>query len=114
MKGKVGELELAKFLRVRGFTGARRSQQYKGAAESADIIDALPGFHIECKRTETFQLYKALAQAKEDKAASDIALVCHRRNRQEWAAVLTLEDFLDLVKLARPDIVCADEPTRGE
>lgn len=98
IKGKVGELELANFLKVRGFADARRSQQYKGASESADIIDAIPGYHIECKRTEHFRLYPALAQAEQDKAPSDTALVCHRSNRQEWVAVLRLENFLELVK----------------
>ncbi len=96
-KGKAGELELCQFLRARGFSGARRSQQYKGTPESADIVGALPGFHIECKRVETFQLYKALAQAQKDKASHDIALVCHRRNREEWVAVLSLEDLLGLI-----------------
>ena len=97
-KGKRGERELAKFLRLRGFTGARRSQQYKGTAESADIVDALPGYHIECKRVETFKLYSALAQAEADKAAFDTAIVCHRRNDREWVAVLKLDDFLKLME----------------
>ena len=97
-KGKRGELELAKYLKLRGFTGARRGQQFKGTPDSPDIVDAISGFHIECKRVEALQLYPAMAQAKKDAAAHDAPVVIHRRNQEEWVAILPLDVFLELVK----------------
>lgn len=99
-KGKVGERELVNYLKDRGFSGAQRSQQYKGNAESADVVGALDGYHIECKRVESLSLYEAVAQAKRDMGPLDVPLVCHRRNGKEWLAIVPLNEFLELVKRA--------------
>ena len=48
-KGSAGERELAKKLRDLGFKEARRSQQYAGINNDADLV-GVPGVHIECKR----------------------------------------------------------------
>lgn len=97
-KGKNGELELAAYLRERGFD-ARRGQQFKGTPDSPDIVsEALEGFHIECKRVEKGNLYDWLSQAIGD-AGDRIPLVAHRRNRHDWVAVLRLEDLIDLIRL---------------
>ena len=96
-KGKTGELELSHFLTEAGFP-ARRGQQFKGTAESPDVVsEGLSYFHIECKRTERGNLYDWLRQAEGD-AGSNIPLVCHRRNNEEWVAILKLEDFLKVIK----------------
>ena len=94
-KGKVGELELAAFLREHGFE-ARRGQQFKGTPDSPDIVCNIPGFHIECKRVENGSLYDWLEQAKAD-AGGDRPLVCHRKNHREWVAIMPLEDLLTLL-----------------
>lgn len=96
-KGKVGELELAAFFREHGFDDARRGVQYKGGGDSPDVI-GLPGFHVEGKRVESGNLYTWLDQAKRDATPGNVPLVCHRRNRREWVAILPLEDFLRMVK----------------
>ncbi len=51
-KGKRGEREAAKFLNDMLGTSARRGQQRSGV-DVADIIDAIPGLHIEVKRRAT-------------------------------------------------------------
>lgn len=95
-KGKAGELELAKFLSDRGFS-ARRGQQFSGGTDSPDVVaPELDGIHIECKRVEAGQLYKWLAQAKRDAAGRKTPVVMHRKNREDWVAILSLEDFLKL------------------
>ena len=94
-KGATGERELAKYLREHGYN-ARRGQQYSGANGDADVI-GLPGFHIEVKRTERFEVYKALTQAQNDAKMDEIPLVCHRKNRGQWIAVLSLKDLLELI-----------------
>lgn len=96
-KGKRGELELAAFLRDRGYT-ARRGQQFKGGAGSPDIIcEELAGFHFECKRVEAGNLYHWLAQAIRD-AGAGVPVVAHRRNGEDWVAVLRLDDLLTLIR----------------
>lgn len=82
-KGKAGERDAAATLRSLGFTGARRGQQFKGTAESPDIADAIPGCHIEVKRTEKFQPWAAMKQAEEE-SDNLIPVVMFRRNRSDW------------------------------
>ncbi len=101
-KGKAGELELAAFLRDHGFE-ARRGQQFAGGGDSPDIVSSLPGFHIECKRVESGNLYVWMDQAMRDTPGAHIPVVMHRRSRKEWVAILPLPQFLKLVKKAYPD-----------
>jgi Holliday junction resolvase len=92
-KGKRGERELAgELTRVLGIT-ARRGVQFQGSPDSPDVITNLPDIHIECKRTERFQLYKALEQAIADAGGKKIPVVCHRQNNQPWVVAIRLNDL---------------------
>ena len=97
-KGARGERELASKLREYGFKDARRGQQYCGANGDADVIDALPGIHIECKRVEALSLYPALSQAKSDARTGEMPVVVHRRNNCEWVVIQPLEDWIEMYK----------------
>lgn len=104
-KGKVGELELAAFLRDHGFD-ARRGQQFHGGAFSPDVVcPDLPGYHLECKRVEAGNLYTWFGQADLDAGVEKIPMVVHRRNRKPWMAILRFEDFLDLYRKTYPSAV---------
>lgn len=96
-KGKVGELELAALFRANGFPQSRRGVQYKGGPESEDVT-GLPGHHVECKRVETLHLYPALQQAQKDAGPSETPIVFHRRNREEWVAILHADDYLLMIR----------------
>ena len=100
-KGKAGELELAKLLREYGFTNARRGQQFSGANGDADIEDAIPGVHIECKRVEHLNIDSALEQSVRDARAGEIPVVIHRKNRQSWRITMYLEDFLKYYEVSK-------------
>lgn len=95
-KGKDFEREIANYLKAHDHPDARRGQQYKGGADSPDVI-GLKGWHIECKRTERFNLYESLKQALRDKADDEKALVIHRRNNEPSVAVLLLDDFMEVI-----------------
>lgn len=95
-KGAAGERELAQYLRDHGFE-ARRGQQFHGGPGSPDVVTDLKDVHFECKRVEKGSLYDWLAQAVRD-AAGKIPVVAHRRNREEWVAILPLNDLLELVR----------------
>lgn len=101
-KGKAGERELANRLKELGLDG-RRSQQYCGYAEGdSDIIcEALPDFHIECKRVEKLNIDNAMDQAVRD-CGDKTAIVAHRRNRKPWLVTMFLEDFIALAKPIPP------------
>ena len=99
VKGKVGERELAAVLREAGFAGAIRGQQHAGGKDSPDIrCPELEHFHFECKRVEKGNLYDWLEQAINDAGIEKVPVVAHRKNKQEWVAILRLEDFLTIIK----------------
>ena len=102
VKGKVGERELADFLRERGVRGARRyAQQGAGGSADAPDISGLPGWHIECKRVEARSpgtIYDWLAQAERDAGpGGPTPVVFHRRNHKKWVVILDAEQFLALL-----------------
>ena len=102
-KGKTGERELCRKLeRILPDTNWRRSQQFCGAAGDADVI-GVDGLHVECKRVEgyTTTVYKWLEQAVEDAKVSDVPLVCHRQNGQDWIGLIYLDDLPKLYKVLK-------------
>jgi len=101
-KGKSGELELAHLFTSYGLT-ARRSQQFKGTGESADVVFDNPELnkmlHIECKRDEHLNVEKALQQAERDRAFGQTPIVCHRKNKEDWKVTLRFADFMEIYKM---------------
>lgn len=93
-KGKRGEIELAHELEKWGYE-ARRGQQFCGLNGEPDVI-GVEGLHIECKRVEKLNIEQALRQSERDARPSEIPVVFHRRNREEWKATLRLGDFMEL------------------
>ena len=96
-KGKTGERELAALLRSYGFEDAKRSQQYCGANGDADVVDAFPDIHIECKRVERLNINEAMEQADKD-CGDKMPVVFHRKNRTPWLVTMHLDDFITLYK----------------
>lgn len=96
-KGKVGEREFAEILRNAGFIDARRGQQFAGGSDSPDVVcEMLSHVHFEVKRTQAGNPYVWMAQAIED-AGGKVPIVAHRRNRQDWIAILRMDDLLQLL-----------------
>lgn len=90
-KGKRGELLLCEELRELGFQ-ARRSQQYCGADQTADVVTSIEGVHIESKFVENLSVYKAMGQAVAD-CGDSVPVVAHKRSRQEWILILRMKDL---------------------
>lgn len=95
-KGKRGEREFAKICREQGFN-ARRSQQYAGGIDSADVI-GLPGIHIEVKLRERItenDKMEFIKQAMRDAAgSSNLPIVAHREDYQNWYVTMEMQDFV--------------------
>ena len=95
-KGKKGEREWAKLCREQGFTDARRGQQFSGI-EGKDVV-GLPDIHVEVKRVERLNISKAMEQAIGDSKDTEIPIVAHRKNREEWKVTMRAEDWFKLYK----------------
>ena len=93
-KGKRGELEIAHILKERGYD-ARRGQQYSGANGDPDVV-GLGGIHMEVKRVEALNIYKAMEQSINDARDDETAVVMHRKNGKEWLTTMRLVDWLDM------------------
>lgn len=95
-KGARGERELANILKGFGYE-TRRGQQFCGSNGDADVV-GLPGIHIECKRVEALNIYKAIEQSKKDAREGEKPTVFHRRNNEGWLVTMPLEAFMELYK----------------
>lgn len=91
-KGKRGELEAAEALRQHLGIEARRSQQFCGTADSADLKTNLDGVHFEIKRTETFSIRESTKQAATE-CGANVPVVLHKWNRGEWFAIVPLAEL---------------------
>lgn len=99
-KGSAGERELLAALVEAGLVAKRNDQTYKGGVDNPDIGFEVDGvkYHVECKRTEKFNLRAAFDQAESDANGHAIPLVCHRYNKHPWTVTMKLNDFLRMVK----------------
>ena len=96
-KGKKGELEFANLCKEYGFSEARRSQQYAGINNDADVV-GLPGLHVEVKRVERLNIDTAMDQCIRDKREDEIGIVAHRKNQKGWLVTMTFEDWMEIYK----------------
>jgi hypothetical protein len=96
-KGKRGELEAAKAVTDALGIAARRGQQFSGL-EGEDIVTDLDGVHFEVKRTERLNLYAAMDQATMDAGVDDVPVVLHRKNKQQWVAIVPLAQLTQLAE----------------
>jgi Holliday junction resolvase len=95
-KGATGEREFAKLLKVLGLE-ARRGQQFSGGTDSPDVVcPSFTGVHFEVKRVEAGNPYIWYDQAKRD-GVGKIPVVAHRKNGEQWLAILDMNDLLDLL-----------------
>lgn len=96
-KGSRFERTVSGLFRSEGYDGARRSQQYAGINNDADVV-GVPGIHIECKHVERLNIYDAMSQAKRDKRDDELPVVIHKKNNHN---VLVTMEFTDWIQLFR-------------
>lgn len=83
-KGKRGELEWAAHLRGYGIE-ARRGQQFSGTEDSPDVVTSLDHLlYWEVKRDKSRQLMQWLTKAQSEAPEGAMAIVAHRRDRENW------------------------------
>lgn len=97
-KGKRGERECAAELAVVFACDARRGVQYQGGPDSPDVVLQGVNVHVECKRTESINVYKALEQATEDASDGKTPIVWHRRNGKRSVVIVDTQDLVTLAQ----------------
>tara|TARA_R110002110_G_scaffold71771_7_gene191506 strand:- start:249 stop:668 length:420 start_codon:yes stop_codon:yes gene_type:complete len=97
-KGKRGEREAARVLRDVFGCEFRRSQQYAGGVDSADVVGGPDDLHWEVKHQERMRLYDWIDQAVAD-SGERTPLVLHRQNRKEWLVTLRVNDLVALGRI---------------
>lgn len=101
-KGASGEREAC--VALTALTGAewKRSlvQTRLGGCEAPDVVCAqCPGLQTEVKRGKrNLNLWGALKQATEDAGEDRLPWVVARRDREEWVALVRLEDLPELCR----------------
>lgn len=94
-KGKRGEREAAAELGALLGCNARRGVQYQGSTDSPDVVLEGVGIHVECKRTEALNVYKAIEQATGD-AGQKVPVVWHRRNGKPSLVIVETARLIEL------------------
>lgn len=110
-KGADAERELADVLRRYGYNIERGGSLSFGAVP--DLV-GLPGVHIEVKRVERLNIWKAMQQAvaDADRFRDGLPIVIHRMNRKPWLVTMRLEDFMMIYGGGNRD--CMDDPKEGK
>tara|TARA_R110000803_G_scaffold148551_5_gene214032 strand:+ start:314 stop:736 length:423 start_codon:yes stop_codon:yes gene_type:complete len=97
-KGKRAEREAAAALQRVFGVACRRSQQYAGGTDSADVI-GVDGVHVEVKHQERMRLFDWVEQAVRD-CGQNVPVVLHKQNRKPWLITIQLDDvprFVDTI-----------------
>lgn len=95
--GKRAEREAAQKLNELLGTSFRRSQQYRGTAESADIIDEdWPNLYVEVKRRKAMNLHNVVEQSQQEAGPQAVSVVMHKQPGRGWLISLAVEDLPDL------------------
>lgn len=96
-KGRRAEIELANYLKERGFENARPGAALNFGTEPD--IKGVDGLHIECKRHERLEVSKWYEQSRQDaeRMQDGRPVVIYRQSRKPWFILLSLDDFLELI-----------------
>lgn len=97
-KGRRAELELAQYLQEHGCADAKAGEPLNfGTVPDVTGID---GLHIECKRHERLEISNWYNQAQADaqRMKDGRPAVIFRQNRKPWMIVISLSDFLEIIK----------------
>lgn len=102
-KGNAGEREFSKKFNEIFGTSLRRSQQYCGNVDSADVI-GIDGLHFEVKRVQNINLTKVMEICELDCQGESIPVVGHRKDFKPWLITVKLDDLKALIEILKLEI----------
>lgn len=94
-KGARGEREFARLMDDMGIACERTG---RNGRTSEDVTHAIPGVHIEVKRTEKYAITAWLDQAEKDADDSEAVWVAFRQSGQPWRVIVDATWLIALVK----------------
>jgi hypothetical protein len=98
-KGAREERALCDALREALNWNCRRSQQFSGAGETADIlIEGISNLFVESKAVEKLSIHPVMEKAV-SQSGTKLAVVCHKKKRTEWLVTMRLSDWLAISRL---------------
>lgn len=97
-KGANGEREVADILKAALGIDICRTPRSGAWEHAKGDLYGVPGFNVEVKRQERARIDEWYAQAKGDAAEDEIAMLVYRKNRDGWKVVLSLDDFISVMK----------------
>lgn len=95
-KGAAGEREFAAVLSTFGIS-ARRSQQFCGLNQTADLVTSANGLHFEVKRYQRIAALRFMEQAERD-AKENVPVVAMREDRGEWHLMIRATDLKEFAQ----------------
>lgn len=96
-KGARGELEIVDLFTTAGWPVARGFASGGGKGGGGDIVGGPAGYSIEVKRTNRWQPWQAIDQAREACRPGETPLVFTRPDRRDWHAFLPADDLIRLL-----------------
>lgn len=97
-KGKRGEREGAKLLNdLLDRDDIKRSQQFKGGVDSADLQIDDCSLHPEIKWVDKLNIYEAIEQAERD-CNNKVPFVLHKRNYKEPLLTIRAKDLIEFCR----------------
>lgn len=95
-KGKTGELEAAEILRTLFGWTTRRTQQYSGTSDTADLrVEQTPSLFWEIKRVCRLNVPKAMRTAA-SQCGRRVPVLMHRPDRSDWLITIRVQDLPQL------------------
>src|SRR5882724_4234384 len=113
-KGAAGEREVAVMFRAAGYAAERVPNsgglRIKGdlvlhdvplnmgdrVVGTANVLRSHKPWHVEVKRAERYDIPGWMRQAETDAPAASVPLLCFRKSRGKWYAMLALDSFLEI------------------
>lgn len=96
-KGNRFERFVAHLFKLAGYENARRSQQYAGINNDADVV-GVPYIHIEAKHVERLNIYEAMKQSILDARPKELPIVIHKKNQKSVLVTMEFKDWIVMYK----------------
>lgn len=96
-RGARFERLVAKMLHEHGYE-AERGCQRSGGKDSPDVKHSMGGYHLECKFSEHFAVWSAMAQAERDAGDDEVPIVVFKRNYSKVYAVIEFGTLIEIIK----------------
>lgn len=98
-KGARGEREVAKILSESLSLDISRTPRSGAWEHAKGDLYGVPRFNVEVKLQERTRVDEWYKQSEGDAKEDEIPLLIYRRNREQWKVVMSLDNFVEIMKV---------------